>query len=291
MFLLVRYKLRHEDAMLLGLFTSILFYFFGIIGLSGMYFVFNTMAKPSAQKASLYHIDKEEGEETPDSIVSDQPISIRFDELREVAPLADGMTDDDTIIRIAAISAIEETDSTHLFNILTDSRKDTAKEVQYSAHEALKKISDAYMKKIRKLTDVINKSGPDYETFKELADLYAELAHKNIEHPILVRFYRQEAIKYYSDLLKNYQQHRNAILAGLIPVLYENSDYKECIKYCEELYKDPELCSKSIEFKARCLFKIRDIRSLEQFMQKQRNSNLAAINNFIELSEYGLYDG
>jgi hypothetical protein len=291
LFLLVKYKLKHESAMFLGLFTSIIFYFLGIIGLSGMYFVFNTVAEPSAQKASLYHIDKEEGEETPDSIVSDQPISIRFDELYEVAPLADGMTDDDTVIRVAAISAIEETDSTQLFSVISDSRKDTAKEVQYFAHEALKKVSDAYMKKIKELIDDINKSGSSYETFKELADLYADLAHKNIEHPILVRFYRQEAIKYYSDLLKNYQQHRNAILEGLIPVLYENGDYKECIKYSEELYQDPELSSKSIEFKARCLFKMRDIRTLEQFIQNQKNSNLVSINNFIELSEYGLNDG
>lgn len=282
LFLFASHKTSHKESLLLGILTSFLFFFFGIFGLCAMYFTFNTINKVNPQKALLYHIDKEEGEETPDSFGSEKQILLNFEDLREVAPLADGMTDDDTLMRIAAISAIEETDSTKLFNILIDSKKDKAKEVQYFAHEALKKIGDRYMKRINELTGIINKSGSDYQTSKELADLYAVLAHKNIEHPILVRFYRQEAIKYYSNILENYQYFRKTILASLIPVLYENGDCRACVKCCEELYQDPEYHPISIEFKARCLFKTRDIKSLERFVQKEKHKNIVSINNFIE---------
>ncbi len=256
-----------------------------------MYFVFNAIAESSSQSATLYHIDKEEGEETSSSDIAGKPTSINFNELREVAPLADGMTDADTKLRIATIHAIEETDSTGLFNVLVDSRKDKAKEVQYFAHEALKKASDFYMNKIKKCMDIINKTEPHYENFKELADLYAELAHKNIEHPILINFYRKEAIKYYSDLLINFQEHQDAILSSIIPVLYEKGDYKECIQYCEMLYGSSELSINSIEYKARCLFRIRDMDSLKKFAQQEKQSNVPAINYFNEVSALGFTYG
>lgn len=290
-FLFIKHKIKLDNPVLLGLFSSILLFLFGIMGLFVMCLVFKALTESSSQSAMLYHIDKEEGEETAASDNTGVPASINFDELRQVAPLADGMTDADTKLRIATIHAIEETDSTRLFNVLVDSRKDKAKEVQYFAHEALKKASDFYMNKIKKCMDSINKSEPRYEDFKELADLYAELAHKNIEHPILVNFYRKEAIKYYSDLLKNFQEHRDAILSSIIPVLYENGDYKECIQYCEKLYGVPELSTISIEFKARCLFRIRDIDTLKKFAQQEKQSKVLAINYFNEVSALGLTHG
>jgi len=280
----VRYKINDEKAVVLGVITSVLYHFFSVIGMIGMCFIFNTVTNPSSRKALLYHIDKEEGEAVAESDLLGELSSIDFEELREVAPLADGITDEDAIMRIAAINAIEETNSTYLLKTLIDYKKDTAKEVQYYAHEALKKIGDKYMKKINELTNIINKSVPDYKNFKELADLYALLAHKNIEHPIIVRFYRQEAIKYYTDMLKTYHQHRKKILQKLIPVLYENSDYRLCIKYCEEICKYPELYVKSIDYKARCLFKIRDISSLEQLAQSETNNKMVSIKNFKELT-------
>ncbi len=290
-FLFIKYTIKLDNPILLGLFSSILFFLFGIIGLFVMYFVFNAIAESSSQAATLYHIDKEEGEGTSTPDIAGGPAPIKFDELREVAPLADGMTDADTKLRIATIHAIEETDSTRLFNVLVDSRKDQAKEVQYFAHEALKKASDFYMNKIKKCMDIINKSEPRYENFKELADLYAELAHKNIEHPILVSFYRKEAIKYYSDLLTNFQEHRDAILSNIIPVLYENGDFKECIQYCDKLYRAPKLSTISIEFKARCLFQMRDMNSLRKLAQQEKQSNIPAINHFNEVSALGSTHG
>jgi hypothetical protein len=98
-----------------------------------------------------------------------------------------------------------------------------------------------------------------------------------------VRFYRQEAIKYYTNILKKYHQYRKTILESLIPVLYENSDYLLCIKYCEELCKYPELYIKGIDYKARSLFKIRDIRSLEKLVQLEENAKLVSLKNYKEL--------
>ena len=256
-----------------------------------MYIIINMTKNDGAQKAMLYHIDKEEGEDISDPYISDKQIMINFDELREVAPLADGMTDDDILMRIAAISAIEETDSTKMFNILIDSKKDKAKEVQYYAHEALKKIGDKYMRRINVLTGIINKHGQDYITYKELADLYAMLAHKNLEHPILVRFYRQEAIKYYSELLEKYSNYRKTILGSLIPVLYENGEYTKCVKYCKELYNDTDYYTLSAEFIARCYFSARDIKSLIRYTQKEYQKNIASINNYIEFQENNVSNG
>lgn len=280
----VRYKRREEKAVIIGVIASILYHFFSIIGMLGMCYIFNTVTNSSSRKALLYHIDKEEGEQPEETDLLEELISIDFDELREVAPLADGITDEDAIMRIAAINAIEETNSTYLLKTLFDYKNDAKKEVQYYAHEALKKIGDKYMKKINELTKIINKSVPDYKTFKELADLYAMLAHKNIEHPIIVRFYRQEAIKYYTFMLKKYHQHRKKILRKLIPVLYENSDYRLCIKHCEEIGKYPELYGKSVDYKARCLFKIRDIKTLEQLAESISSDDMVSIKNYKELA-------
>jgi hypothetical protein len=289
-YFVVKNIVKHNDSNFIGIVAGILYYLFSIIGLLGVYLIFNSISKSTSKKALIYHIDKDV-EEEQDSIIFEKPISINFSELQEVAPLADGMTDDDTLMRIATISAIEETDSTKLFNVLIESKKDKAKEVQYYAHEALKKVGDKYTKKINDLMGKINRSNPDYKTFKELADLYAVLSHKNIEHPILVRFYRQEAIKYYSDLLSNYQEHRKSILAGLISVIYENGDYRLCINYCKELAEDPELSFKSLEYIFRSLFKLRDIESLKELAQLKSNTYPELTEKYLELIRNGQIDG
>ena len=290
LFAFIKYETKYENAGILGLFTFIFFYIFSIMGIVGIFFVLNDISKGS-KKSSLYHIDNEEGENIEESSDPDKQAFMNFDEMREVAPLADGMVDDKTIVRIATIQAMEALDVTHIRNVLVDSKSDKSKDVQYFAQEALTKISDTYMRKIKELTDIVNNSEPNYEDYKKLADIYAEYAHKNIEHPILVEFYRKEAIKYYNDLLQNYPEQKNSILANLIPVLFENQNYKECIKYCDEIYNDPTLTSNSIKFKARGLFQTRDIGSLKKFAEKENKSNVAAINDFIELSNEEFQNG
>lgn len=290
LFALIKYKTEFENAGILGVFTSIFFYIFSIMGIVGIIFVLHEVSKNS-KKSSLYHIDKEEGEDIEESSDSHKQSLVNVNEMREVAPLADGMTDDKTVVRIATIQAMEDLDATHVRNVLVSSKSDKSKDVQYFAQEALTKISDSYLRKIKKLADIVNNSEPNYEDYKNLADVYAEYAHKNIEHPILVEFYRKEAIKYYSDLIENYPRNQNEILKDLIPVLFENNNYKECIKYCDEIYNDPILSSTAIEFKARCLFNTRDIGSLKSFTEKETRSGVSAINDFIELSKEEFQNG
>ena len=202
-----------------------------------------------------------------------------------------GLADDKTIVRIATIQAMENLDDTNIFSLIVDSKSDKSRDVQYFAQDALTKVSDSYMKKIKKLTDTINNSEPNYKNFKALADIYAEFAHKNIEHPILVEFYRKEAMKFYNDLLSNYPDRQNAILKKFIPVLFENGNYKECIKYCDAIYDDPILKLKSIEYKARCLFQTRNIGTLKEFAKKESRSGVPAINGFMELSKEEFQNG
>ncbi len=290
LFAFIKYKTSFENPGTLGVFASILFFLFSIMGILGIFFILNEISK-GPRKSLLYHIDKEEGENIDDPSDYHKQSLLDISELREVAPLAEGMTDDKTIVRIATIQAMEDADVTSIRNVLIESKKDKSKDVQYFSHEALKKISESYMEKIKKLTDTINNSEPNFHDYKKLADLYAEFGHKKVDHPILVEFYRKEAIKYYKDLLVNYPENKNIIIANIIPVLFENSDYEECIKYCDEIGNDTEFISKSIEFKARCFFQSRKIGSLKRFAEKEVKSDVSAINNFIELYKEEIHNG
>lgn len=290
LFALFKYKTKFDNAGILGLFTSVFYFVFSVMGIGCMFLVLKEISNENRKLASLYHIDKEEGENDEDSSDIDDDTSINFDEIREVAPLTDGLADDASKIRIATIQAMEGLDDTNLFSHIVDSKNDKSRNVQYFAQDALTKVSDSYMKKIKELTDTINKSEPNYEDYKALADIYAEFAHKNIEHKILVEFYRKEAMKFYNDLLSNYPDRQHSILEKFIPVLFENGNYKECLEYCDVIYDDPILKSKSIEYKARCFFQARNIGTLKKLAEKESNSNLSAINNFLELCKE-VHDG
>ncbi len=313
LFLFVRSQLKLEsiNSDLAGIFTMIFFFGFSIFGIAGMMFVLNMVFNKSFQTGTLYHIDKEEGELQED--LERRDILIDINELRRVAPLVDGMTGENKDIRIATIQAMDEvaSDSVRkllqgfpndkskevqygdtlkkISELLKESKRDDFKEVQYYANDALKNISDAYTEKIKHLLGDVNRNPPNYETYKNLADLYAQFAEINIEHPVLVKFYQQEAVKYYSYVLENYPQHRKAILEKFIPALYQTKDYAQCLEYCEEIQQDPELSSLSILYKARCLFSMRKISSLKQFAANVRDSNITTIDNFVKLSRLALY--
>ncbi len=292
LFAFIKSKTRCKNPGILGSFTAIFFFLFSIIGIVGTFFIINEVRKGSHNHA-LYHIDKEEGEEIDDPLDyhSQSLLSLNLNEIREVAPLADGMTDDETMVRIATIRAIENSSITNIRDVLADSINDKSKDVQYFAHEALKKISDSYIKKIKQRINIINNSEPTYDNYKKLADLYAEFAHKNVEHSDLVEFYRKEAIKYYNNLLKDYPSNRIIILSNLIAVLFESRDYEECIKCCEEIYNYPEFVSMSIEFNARCLFQLRDMKSLKKFVTWEKVQNVPMLSNFMNIHKEELHYG
>ncbi len=290
LFAFIKSKTRCENPGILGSFTAISFFLFSIIGIAGTFFIINE-ARKGSHKHALYHIDKEEGEEIDAPLDYHNQSLINLNEMREVAPLAEGMTDDKTMVRIATIRAMEDASVTNIRNVIVDSINDKSKDVQYFAHEALKKISNSYIKKIKQLTNIINNSEPTYDNYKELADLYAEFAHKNVEHPVLVEFYRKEAIKHYNNLLNDYPDNRIIILTNLIAVLFENGDYETCIKYCKEAYNYPEFVSMSIEFKARCLFQLRDIKSLKKLATKEEVQNVSVLRDFMDMCKEELYYG
>lgn len=273
LFSYISYKLRNNSNPFVSFSSTTLYYLFSVIGLFGVYFLTKLALNPSPFTQRIHHIDFDDGEATSESLNYNKQSSINFSELREVAPLVDGLIDNDTVTRIAAIQAIAEVDTINLVNALVESRKDISKDVQYHAYEALQKITDRHLKQIDELKATLILSGSDYDNEKEIADIYASLAHVNIEHPILIHHFREEAIRYYSNILYNYSGHRNIILDCLIPVLYENGDYNLCISYCEELETHPKHAHHSREYKARCLFKQRDIDNLSLLTYKSSNKN------------------
>jgi hypothetical protein len=288
--LLVRYYTRSEsiNSTVLGVLSGIFLYIGSIGGIIAICLILIKFFDQSLQTGMIHHIDQEEGEGS--EVSGGDRVYIDISELLKVAPLADGMTEAQKEIRIAAVLAMEEimedVDATSIRNTLIESGNDPAKEVQFYAHEALKKMSDSYTEKIKRLMDIVNNQpDPGYETYKELADLYAQFADANIEHPILIKFYRQEAVKYYAHILQQYPQYRNAILQKFIPALYQNKEYARCLQYCEETRQEPELSSLSILYTARCLFNTRDMVSLKQFARQTSHSDVEAIKNFIALCE------
>ena len=289
-----RMKFVSINSNVLGLFTCIFFMLFGVLGIAGMFAVFKMASNKSYQTGILYHIDREVGEEVQDSMFPDDQSTVSLAELRKVAPLTDSMTDEHEEIRIAAIQAMEDIDSVTMRKILVESRNDPSKEVRYYANEALEKLSNTYTAKIKNLLKIINNTcDPGYETYKQLADVYAEFATLNIEPPNLNRFYRQQSVKYYSHLLERYPVQRGAILEKFIPVLYQNKDYRQCLEYCEEVSQTPEFASISMLYKIRCLFDMRQILSLKQLATniknskalvkaKEKNPAIIALDNFFE---------
>lgn len=278
---------------LVGLLAAILCYLGSCFGILAMGLVLRKFSAHTLQTGKLHHIDQEEGE-TPeaDSQTDDE---VMLEELLKVAPLADGMTDDQKEIRIATVLAMEEImedkNAESIRRILMESGNDPLKEVQFYAHEALKKLGDEYTERIKTLMNVVNTSdNPGYEVFKELADLYEEFAATNIEHLTLIKFYRQEAVKYYAHLLKHYPDKRNQILQQFIPALYQNKEYERCLQYCEDIRQetgDPTLRSLCQLYTARCLFDTRQMAALKQFARQAGDSDIPAMTNFLKLCERG----
>jgi tetratricopeptide (TPR) repeat protein len=244
-------------------FTLFFFSCFSLFGIITSLLLYRVIVKPSTDLSSLYHIDQEEGEEEFND--EKQDIQINLEELCNVSPLIDGLTDEEKNVRVAAILAMEEVDSQSTRQTLVSARKDTSKEVQYYANEAIKKISDMYFSRITEILKVVKKmKTPQYQKQKELADLYSQFAEANIEHPVIVESYRAKAINIYEELLKFFPEHRRDIVYQLIPALYYNRNYDLCIKYCFEIEENDENFEHVRSFKARAFFALRDIPALIQ---------------------------
>ncbi len=251
-------------------------FFFGCLSLFGLviaYFLYRTIIDPETDPSKLYHIDQEEGEEVFEE--EKQDIQINLEELSNVSPLIDGLTDEEKNVRVAAILAMEEVDSQATRQNLVSAMKDTSKEVQYYANEAIKKIADMYFSRITAILKALKgMKTPDYQTRKELADLYSLFAEANIEHPVIVESYRAKAIKIYEELITLFPEHRRDIVYRLIPALYYNRNYDSCIRYCFEVEEGDENYEHARSFKARAFFALRDIPALIQIRKDIKDLTL-----------------
>ncbi len=124
--------------------------------------------------------------------------------------------------------------------------------------------------------------------------MYAEFAAANIESPNLLGFYRQKALQGYAALLENYPDKRQVILNDMIPVLYQQRDYTQCLEYCEEILQHHKFMPTGILYKARCLYDTRQMTLLKLFgasvsnseafqKAKEEQQNLIALENCFRL--------
>jgi len=266
------------------IYTLIFFSCFSFLGVLTALFLYKILADPVTQPARLYHIDYEVGKEA----LKEEKLEIQvyLEELCKVGPLIDGMTDEEKDIRVATILAMEQVDSEVTRQILISAKNDTSKEVQYYAHEALKKISNTFFSRIKELTNTIKTyKTPPYELYKELADLYAQFAEANIEHPVIVGLYWDKAIEIYEKLLELFSEKRNDILYQFIPALYYHKNYELCIAYCNGIEYRNELFEHVSSFKARALFAMRDIPGLKELARKIKNLGINSIFNPLGLVE------
>jgi hypothetical protein len=308
LFFFVRQQFKDQglNANLAGLFTAIQLFIFSLFGMISMILIFRMYVKDAFQTGTLYHIDHEEGE--VQEIIHPAEPQIDIDELRFVSPLIDGMTEEDINKRISTVQAMDEVASNAVHKLLTKSAPDEAseaeafdalqqvsqfmldgktdphKEVQYFANDAVKKIGDTYTAEIKKLTDAVNAEDPNYETYKKLADTYAQFASTNTDHPILIKFYYQEAAKYYAYIVENYPERRKEVLKNMIPALYANREYEQCLEYCEEVQQDPELSRLALLYKAASLFGMRKIAALKQFVASVKDTDIPQIERFAKFS-------
>lgn len=270
---------------LFALFAGLFLAAFSVFGVMAMLAVLKLVRQEGRPHSLLYHIDQEAGAE--DSADDAPPLhEINLHELRKVAPLADAMTDDQKNIRVAAILAMEQVEVPSIRRALLAARNDPSKEVQYYAHEALKKIGEAYTNRIKHLTARMNASDePGFEEYHHLADAYAEFAQAGIEHPVLVAFYWQEAVRYYGYLLETYPDRQQIILQRLIPALYATRAYDRCAAYCEQSLTDAALRDLCIEYQARCLFAMRKVAALTTFAAQTHDADVDVLTNFHALCE------
>lgn len=263
----------------LGFFVFIFNFFYSLFGVIAILFILRSYYWETSKSATLYHIDQEEGEISGDTEIT-KKISIR--ELTRVAPLIDGLTDDDKNNRIATVLAMEQLiDYPSIRNALMRAANDPQKEVQYYINDALKKVSEEYMDKIKKQLDIINKSEPTYESYKKLADFYGHLAIANIDHIDLIKFYYIEMEKYYMHLIENYPENKIEILHQLIPALYSSKAYDKCISLCEEVEGISELSSISVLYKLRSLFGLKKLDAVRELIASVDLGNLVSEDNLL----------
>ena len=264
----------------LAFFIFLLVFFYSLPGVIAFTFIMHSYYWGRTKTGKLYHIDQEEGELAGETDVNTKKISIQ--ELTRVAPLIDGLTDDDKNNRIATVLAMEKmVDYPSIRKALMRSQNDPQKEVQYYINDALKKVADDYMDKIKKQLDIINKTEPTYESYKKLADLYAYLANANIDHSVLIRFYYTEMEKYYTYLLENYPENKIEVLRQLVPALYNSKAYDRCLKMCEEIKDIPELYPVSILYKLRSLFSLRKMDAIRELVSSIDLANIVTTDNLL----------
>ncbi|GEM_PF-2113212 len=271
-----------------------LFVAFSLFGILALWIVMRA-AGGVGEKASLYHIDNEEGEEAGSDVPASQ--SLVIDELRRVSPLIDGMTDDSKDNRIAAIQAMEQvSDSTNIRKILLEAKLDPHKEVQYYANDALNKVNDGYMDRIKELLDKMNNMAePDIAIYLELADMYAAVADAGIDHPVLLQFYAQEAVKYYFYVLDELPEDsdenevgpvsKQQVLKKLMPTLYSNKEFEKCIGHCKTAAQYQNLQDIANLYRARCLFKLKKLRSLKEFSKNFQAMDIPNMDEFLAFDE------
>jgi len=268
----------------IGFLLVTVYFVYSLFGMIAFIFVMEIYQARKSKKAKLYHIDQEEGEigdENPDDIEA-----VPIGELARVAPLIDGLTDDDKDNRIAAIQAMEHLiDHPSIREALIAAKNDAHKEVQYYVNDALKKLTDDYMGKIKNQLEIINNNDPSYESYKTLADLYAYIAIAAIDHPVLVKFYHQESAKYYTYVLENYPEYKLEILKKLIPALYHNKTYDKCLNACEDVKDFPELSSLALLYKMRSLFNLRKIEALKRLTSSVNLNEIVSEDNLFNLSQ------
>lgn len=269
---------------------QIMFVAFSVFGVLAVCMVLKQWRQRPPGNRRLYHIDNEEGEQVEPGDHSTEGIAI--DEMRRVAPLIDGMTAENKNSRIAAIQAMEKVaGSGAIREMLRDAKKDPHKEVQYYANDALNKINDGYLEQIKDRLDSFNAlENPQSEDYLQLADLYSSVADAGIDHPVLLQFYAQEAIKYYTYVLENFAPPgsdavddmtlRETTLRHLLPTLYNNRDFDKCLQFCELATGIESLRKMSLEYTARCLFRLKRMATLQEFARRHANSGIDSINAY-----------
>jgi len=277
----VRFKMdkpKISDSVLI-FFTIVLTLFYSMPGVLALFYILDSGRLSQSKQGKLYHIDQEEGEVFAQTETDD---TIPFEELIRVSPLVDGLTDDDKNNRIATVLAMEHMiDSTTIRKALIQSQSDPHKEVQYFVNGALSKVSENCLDKIKKQLDILNNANPDYENYKKLADLYAYIADANIEHPLLVEFYYKEAEKYYRFIMEKYPTKTVEIHEKLIPVIYAQKAYAECIHVCDKVMEVPELRSLSYLYKLRSLFSLRKLDDMQKIAASTDLGALVAKDNLL----------
>jgi len=260
---------------------------------------------------AVYHIDREEGIDAPVDLLRERN---DLSELTKVAPLVDVLAHPRPEMGIAAVQALNELAQTYVRGILRSTGEPVSSEssdvdslrritrllkqaqylgsgdVQYYANDALRRIADDFTETVRGLLEKVNREAPDYETFRRLAESYAQLGGLEIEHDVLNRFYRSQASRYYTHLLQNHPQHRTALIERMIALAYADGDWRRCLELCDEARDIETLRARRTVFEARCLFHLRRLSELQRLTRDMPGGSLTALKRFVELTESSTHE-